>query len=170
MLCLGAFAQYTERPPSTADPNTIKDCTWWFVARASDTCARVTATYSITQDQLVRYAPSTTTSAGNGVTTPQPTQPGMVSNCKKFYFVASGTGCSQVLNAQGISLADFYAWNPNVGADCSGMWDDVKICVGVIGGITAAPVPSTTSQPATTTTTTPAGNGIETPLPINLAW
>ncbi|KAH0424198.1 LysM domain-containing protein [Colletotrichum camelliae] len=205
-LCLGA-AQFTEPPPSTADPSTIKDCTWWFVAGASDTCDRVTATYGLTQAQLVRYNPilsssctfitgnsycieqnwgaepepqpttaapgapttfttttraaTTTTAPGNGIATPQPIQPGMVTNCNKFYFVAQGTSCSEVLSSQQITLADFAKWNPAVGSECTGMWAEVNVCVGVIGGTTP---PSTTSAPVITTTTA-AGNGIQTPQP-----
>ncbi|KAF9881457.1 LysM domain-containing protein [Colletotrichum karsti] len=100
--------------------------------------------------------PTTTTTAGNGIVTPQPTQPSMVSNCNKFYFVASGTSCSQVLTTNGISLADLFKWNPSVNSDCSGMWAQVNVCVGVMGGS------PTTTKP---TTTTSAGNGIQTPQP-----
>ncbi|KAM7199498.1 hypothetical protein V8F20_005682 [Naviculisporaceae sp. PSN 640] len=103
---------------------------------------------------------TTTTTPGNGITTPTPTQPpSIVSNCNKFYFVQPGTGCSTVLSVNGISLAQLYAWNSGVGADCSGMWAGVHLCVGVIGG---APAPTTTTR---TTTTTTRGNGVATPTP-----
>lgn len=101
--------------------------------------------------------PSPTTSAGNGVQTPQPTQPGMVTNCAKFHWVAPGVVCSQITSYQKISLADFVKWNPSVGSDCTGMQANVNVCVGLIGGT------PTTSKP--TTTTTSAGNGIQTPQP-----
>jgi hypothetical protein len=42
--------------------------------------------------------PTPTTSAGNDVQTPQPTQPGMVTNCKKFHYVAEDVGCSQIIS------------------------------------------------------------------------
>jgi hypothetical protein len=99
-------------------------------------------------------APTTTTTAGNGVQTPQPTQPGMVTNCNKFHWIAKGVNCDQVTSYQKISRADFVKWNPTVLSDCSGMWAEVNVCVGVIGG--SAPAP---------TTTTSAGNGIQTPQP-----
>ena len=98
--------------------------------------------------------PTTTTTAGNGVQTPQPTQPGMVRNCNKFHWVAPGVVCSQITSFQRISLADFVKWNPTVGNDCTSMQANVNVCVGVIGGSTAKP-----------TTTTSAGNGIQTPQP-----
>lgn len=100
--------------------------------------------------------PTTTTSAGNGVQTPQPTQPGMVTNCAKFHYVAEGVVCSQITSYQKISLEDFVKWNPTVGSDCTKMQAGVHVCVGLIGGTT------TTNKPTTTTT---AGNGIQTPQP-----
>ncbi|GKT54691.1 lysM domain-containing protein [Colletotrichum tofieldiae] len=206
LLAFGA-AQFTEPPPSTADPSTITDCTWWFIAGATDTCDGVTAQYGLTKAQLVRYNPilssscsfvagnsycieknwgsdadpapeplttttvatpttfttstkeaASTTTPGNGVVTPQPTQPGMVTNCNKFHWIAKGVGCSAVISYQKITREDFVRWNPTVLDDCSGMWAEVNVCVGVIGGAT------TTAKP-TTSTTTSAGNGVTTPQP-----
>jgi hypothetical protein len=101
---------------------------------------------------------TTTTSAGNGIATPQPTQPEMVSNCSKFFYVAQGVGCNQVLSSAKVSIADLFKWNPSVLADCSGMWAEVNVCVGVIGGATI----TTTSKPSSTTS---AGNGVQMPQP-----
>lgn len=104
---------------------------------------------------------STTTTPGNGVVTPQPTQPGMVSNCAKFVFVREGDGyCGDISKGAGISTTDFYAWNTGVGTGCQNLWLDTYYCVGLIGMTT------TTSLPAmTTATTTTAGNGVVTPSP-----
>ncbi|KAI8943233.1 hypothetical protein NX059_001255 [Plenodomus lindquistii] len=118
-----------------------------------------------TKPSAVITTTTSTTTAGNGVATPQPTQPNMVSNCAKFHWIAQGVSCSQITSYNKISLANFYAWNPSVNADCSGMWAEVYVCVGVIGG-----APTTTTTPSTTTTkpatTTTAGNGVTTPTPI----
>jgi hypothetical protein len=99
--------------------------------------------------------PSVTTSisAGNGISTPMPTQPNMVRNCAKFHWIAKGVSCSQVISFQRITLAEFVTWNPTVGNDCSGMWAEVNVCVGIIGG--------TTPKPSSTT----PGNGVQTPQP-----
>lgn len=68
---------------------------------------------------------TTTTTPGNGVATPQPTQPGMVSNCATFVFVKEGDGfCGDIAKRAGISTADFYAWNTGVGTCCQNLWLD----------------------------------------------
>ncbi|KAH8710011.1 LysM domain-containing protein, partial [Phaeosphaeriaceae sp. PMI808] len=84
-----------------------------------------------------------------------PTQPGMVDNCNKFHWITKGVVCSQVISYQKVTLADFVKWNPMVKNDCSGMWAEVNVCIGVIGG--------GSNPPPTTTTTT--GNGVQTPQP-----
>ncbi|KAK1565963.1 uncharacterized protein LY79DRAFT_529670 [Colletotrichum navitas] len=99
---------------------------------------------------------TTTTSIGNGVSTPMPTQAQIVKNCNKFYFVQSGESCSSVASANSITLAQFLEWNPSAGSSCAGLWANAYACVGIIGGATA------TSRPTATTTT---GNGIATPTP-----
>lgn len=54
LIATGA-SQFTEEPPTKADPNTVQDCTWWFVATASDTCSSIASLYGLTQAQLVQY-------------------------------------------------------------------------------------------------------------------
>lgn len=85
----------------------------------------------------------------------------MVSSCNKFDFVDPGTACSTVLSRNGITLAQLYQWNSGVGADCSGMWASVYVCVGVVGQTTFSTSTTTTTKPSTTT-----GNGVATPTPI----
>lgn len=101
----------------------------------------------------------TATSTGNGVTTPTPTQPNMVDNCNKFYFVKEGDNCADIASANGISVEDFSRWNPKVGAQCTGLWAKTYACVGVLG--------STGSPTTAPTTTTTAGNGVVTPMPTH---
>ncbi|KAK8037851.1 hypothetical protein PG991_001197 [Apiospora marii] len=54
---LGA-AQYTVDPPTTAAPDTIKDCTYWQVAAENDTCASIAQYWGLTLDQFETYNPS----------------------------------------------------------------------------------------------------------------
>jgi len=74
---------------------------------------------------------TTTSSAATEVTTPTPTQTGMVANCRKFYYVVPGDGCYNLAVAQGIALSDFYGWNPAVKTDCSGLQAGYYVCVGI---------------------------------------
>jgi hypothetical protein len=83
----------------------------------------------------------------------------MATNCNKFYFVKTGEGCATIAANNGITLAQFNAWNPAAGSTCSGLWADTYCCVGIIGF-----TPTSTTTTKTSTTTTP-GNGVATPTP-----
>lgn len=100
--------------------------------------------------------PPPTSTGGNGIATPTPTQDGMVSNCNKFHFVETGQSCQAILSLYSLSQATFFAWNPATGSTCSGLWANTYACVGVIGGATT----TTTTKTSSTT-----GNGISTPTP-----
>ena len=81
----------------------------------------------------------------------------MTTSCESFYCVKAGDGCSKIASQHGISLGDFYAWNPAVGSNCKGHWADVYVCVGIIGSSN----PSTIDTPAATSSVT----GVVTPSP-----
>ncbi|KAI1360466.1 carbohydrate-binding module family 50 protein [Xylaria arbuscula] len=77
---------------------------------------------------------STTTKAptGNGIATPTPIQTGMVSDCDEFYLVKTGDTCDAIASAKGISVANFYAWNPAAGLNtCKTLQAQTYACVGV---------------------------------------
>ncbi|KAJ4424542.1 hypothetical protein N0V82_000866 [Gnomoniopsis sp. IMI 355080] len=74
----------------------------------------------------------TTTSSGNGIMTPTPYQTGMTTDCDEFYLVTSGDSCSVIASAYGISLTDFYDWNPAVGTTCAYLNLDDYVCVGIL--------------------------------------
>ncbi|KAL2809166.1 hypothetical protein BJX63DRAFT_435476 [Aspergillus granulosus] len=95
-------------------------------------------------------------STGNGISTPTPTQSGMVGNCDKFHLVKTDQGCQEIADSYGIPLSRLYAWNPALNGDCTGLWANVYICVRTVGF-----VPSTTTTRLTSTTT--KGNGVATP-------
>lgn len=147
------------------------------VSQLGDGCTLISGLYYCVQVNYITQSPtwtppttttrSTSSSAGNGVTTPTPTQTGMVSSCNRFYLVVSGDSCYDIAAAQGISLDNFYTWNPAVGSSCGGLWPDYYVCVGVISDGTTTTTTTTTTTPTTTsTTTTTAGNGVTTPTPI----
>ncbi|KAM5465123.1 hypothetical protein MferCBS49748_005063 [Microsporum ferrugineum] len=101
----------------------------------------------------------TSTKPSNGVTTPTPTQPGMINDCNKFYLVKTGDSCANITSANGISLNDFLKWNPKAGSDCIGLWSNAYACISVIG---YKPTPTSMPKP----TSTKPSNGIATPTPI----
>lgn len=80
---------------------------------------------------------------GTAVATPSPFQTGMVGNCTNFYLVVSGDTCSSIATAAGISLSDFYTWNPAVGTSCATLflnmyWDGILECKCVFWGMVKA--------------------------------
>lgn len=91
-----------------------------------------------------------TTTKGNGIATPTPTQPGMVGNCDKFYFVKTGDTCQQIARNHGISQAQLNIWNPSIGSgtSCAGLWANAYVCVRTIG---FEPPTSSTCNTGTTT-------------------
>ncbi|KAF3055159.1 LysM domain-containing protein [Daldinia childiae] len=74
-------------------------------------------------------APSTTT--GTSMAPPSPTQPGAITTCKVWHTVIAGDGCWAIANGAGISVDDFYKWNPGVGSDCSALWLGYAVCIGI---------------------------------------
>ncbi|CZR37421.1 uncharacterized protein FPRO_02319 [Fusarium proliferatum ET1] len=143
---------------------------------SSTTTKQTTAPPSSTTpvpSKTIPMKPSTTAASGNGVETPDPIQPGMVSSCNKFYFVEQGDNCNAVSSKHGITIAQFTTRNPKLGTDsptpttpsngittpmpiqtgskCTALWVDYNVCVGVVG---QKPTPT---QPS---------NGVTTPSPI----
>lgn len=168
--------------PTPTQTGMVKNCNKFHKVVSGDSCPDLASKNSISLDNFYSWNPavgsdcrtlivgyhvcvgivggapptttmSTTTRPGNGVNTPSPIQTGMVGNCNKFHKVVSGDGCQPIATKYGVSLANFYAWNPAVGSDCRTLIIDYHVCVGIIGG---APVTSTTTKP---------GNGISTPTP-----
>jgi hypothetical protein len=79
------------------------------------------------------------TTPSNGVTTPQPIQPGMVGNCNKFHDIKSGTTCQAIADYNKFPIADFYKWNPQVNSGCTNLILGAYACTGVIGGSSTPP-------------------------------
>ncbi|RYO84777.1 hypothetical protein DL764_009280 [Monosporascus ibericus] len=129
-------------------PAWTRNCTATKPTTTATPTPTMTPTTTATPTTMV---PSTTT-GGNGIATPSPTQPGMVNNCNRFYLVSSGDTCSTVASRAGISLSQFSAWNPQTGgASCSSLWLDYYVCIGTMG--TSNPQPSTTNGGNTTSST-----------------
>lgn len=78
---------------------------------------------------------------------PSPTQDGLIKTCTAFYKAVKGDTCDTIAKAYvTFTTSQFIAWNPAVGADCTGLWAETYYCVGVQGTPTIA-----------TTSTVPTG-------------
>ncbi|KAJ5219440.1 uncharacterized protein N7498_001539 [Penicillium cinerascens] len=117
----------------------------------------------ITDDLTTATIPAITTTAGNGIPTPSPIQSGMVTDCDQFHLVVSDDSCAAIASRAGISIADFYTWNPTVGSRCSSLWLGYYVCIDVVGY-----TPSKTTTTTLKTTTISKGNGITTPTPTQV--
>ena len=69
--------------------------------------------------------------SGTPVATPSPIQTGVVSDCTGFYESVNGDGCLSVATANDITEAEFIAWNPAVGSDCTNFWISEYYCKNV---------------------------------------
>jgi hypothetical protein len=75
------------------------------------------------------------TPTGSNTPRPSPTQEGLTSDCSQFYLVQKGDGCYDIAHNNGISPDNFDSYNPSVGADCSNLYPDYYVCVGVSGSV-----------------------------------
>ncbi|KAL1895036.1 hypothetical protein Sste5346_005456 [Sporothrix stenoceras] len=64
---------------------------------------------------------------------PTRTQAGQPSYCNEWHLVQAGDTCASIAAqyTTWMALADFFAWNPVVGSDCSGLYLYYWVCVGI---------------------------------------
>jgi hypothetical protein len=132
--------------------------TYILTLKTGDSCAAIEAKYSITFAQFYAWNPaigsdctslwvdeaycvgvsgssSTSTTAtsktSSSLTPPAPTQSGITSSCTEYYVVVSGDSCAAIEAKYSITFAQFYAWNPAIGSDCTALWVGEAYCVAV---------------------------------------
>ncbi|KAJ5964996.1 uncharacterized protein N7479_004872 [Penicillium vulpinum] len=96
-------------------------------------------------------ATSTATATSTGTSTQTtasigPTQTGIVSGCQEFYTAVDGDSCSTIASGSGISLAEFYQWNPAIGSTCGSLWLGYAYCVKGPASTTTTVGPSAPTQ------------------------
>ncbi|KAL4982306.1 hypothetical protein BDW68DRAFT_192275 [Aspergillus falconensis] len=105
------------------NPGVGSDCSglWldYYVCIATETD---TPTRSLSSTVSTTTTTATTTSTGNGATTQTPYGPGIIYDCHDFHLEVSGDTCASIVSDAGVTLDNFYAWNPAVENDCSGLW------------------------------------------------
>lgn len=118
------------------NPAVSKDCAtnFWLdqaycVGRSSVSTSATTTTSKVTtSSKLVTSSKPTTTKPS----APAPTHTGQPANCNKWDVVEDGDGCWSMANDSGISLDQFYKWNPAITNDCgTNFWLGQAYCVGV---------------------------------------
>ncbi|TPX09630.1 uncharacterized protein E0L32_009231 [Thyridium curvatum] len=107
-----------------------------------------TATGTATSSTSSTRTTSSSTTTRVAVSTPAPTQAGMVQGCMRFYYVEEGDGCWQIVHDANIDLGTFLSWNPGAKSDCSGLWLHSYCCIGISGPVTT--ITSGTAIPAPT--------------------
>ncbi|CAG8904008.1 unnamed protein product [Penicillium egyptiacum] len=111
-------------------------------------CVGVTGSTTVTTTtSKTTTAPATTTTSPYS-----PQRSGIVSTCKSYYFVGSGDTCAVIAAEYGISLSNFYSWNPVVGSTCGGLQAGYWVCVGI--STTTTTITKTTTSAASTSTAT----------------
>lgn len=145
--------------PQPTQSGMVGNCDRFHYVELDQTCAWIAAQYGITQQQFLTWNPSvgqtcsglwaynhvcvrtigfqpptttTTTTRGNGISTPVPWQPAMVSNCDRFHLVRSGETCAIIGARNGVTSSRIATWN-GLTASCGGLWAETYACVRTIG-------------------------------------
>ncbi|KAF5002925.1 hypothetical protein FDECE_10480 [Fusarium decemcellulare] len=173
--------------PSPIQSGMVENCNKFYKVQKGEICKVIAAKFDIPEDNIKKWNPgvgsdctgiwanvyvcigvigwdtpvpsTTTATTGNGISTPSPTQDGMVDNCSHFYKVQTGDTCEYIAEYHSIPLNDILNWNPGVGPDCRDIWANTWLCWMTIGYV--RPKPTTTTKPSPTS----PGTGVVTPSP-----
>ncbi|KAF8457847.1 hypothetical protein BDZ91DRAFT_785929 [Kalaharituber pfeilii] len=81
--------------------------------------------------------------------------------CYRYVDLTDNLDCLDVLEGYNITIAQFYAWNTDVGPDCTGLQPGYQYCVELDEGVTltttTTTAPTTTTGTGTSTTAQPTG-------------
>ncbi|KAE8167889.1 hypothetical protein BDV40DRAFT_311378 [Aspergillus tamarii] len=93
----------------------------------------MSSTVSVTPTTGSSTAIPSKTSKGSSASDPQPHQTGIPANCNKWHYVVDRDECETIATKYGITLQQFYTWNPAIGATCRFLWKHNYVCVGITG-------------------------------------
>ena len=83
-------------------------------------------------------------------------------NCSSYAPVPAGESCQEVLDRWDLTIAQFYSWNPAIGATCENLWTNYRYCVRPDVDFIPAPVSvsaSTTATKSSLSTSSPSSSG-----------
>ncbi|KAL1617782.1 hypothetical protein SLS54_007561 [Diplodia seriata] len=132
-------AMPTATGPSPTQDGIISTCTRYYKAVSGDSCSKIASSYgTFSLDDFLSWNPAVGEDCSGlwlgyyyCIDVPSPTQPGAVCPCRTWHEVGTGNSCQSIEKQYGISAANFNAWNPQVGSDCSTLWLGYYVCVGV---------------------------------------
>ncbi|KPM42246.1 hypothetical protein AK830_g4356 [Neonectria ditissima] len=67
-------------------------------------------------------ATTSTATTAEPSSTELPIRDGAAEDCKKYYAVVSPQTCQEALDANGLTIAEFYAMNSAIGPECTNLW------------------------------------------------
>ncbi|OGM50928.1 hypothetical protein ABOM_000718 [Aspergillus bombycis] len=132
----------------------VSGCQLFHTVVDGDDCPLMESKYGITLAQLYQWNPSISSTCNNlwlgyaycvkgpgSSTTPTatssnesssgPTQTGTASKCNQYHTVVSGDSCDHIETTYGISFAQLYEWNPEIGSNCQTLRVGYSVCVAV---------------------------------------
>ncbi|KAI8244851.1 LysM domain-containing protein [Colletotrichum sp. SAR 10_96] len=114
----------------------------------------------VTTAALTSAAPTSTPAP------PSPRAAGEIVDCTAWYAAESGISCAVVLDLNSLTIAQFFAFNPSVKSDCSGMVIGTYYCTSTEPD-GSPPLEDDDGQTTPSTTTgTSSPTGIATPSPV----
>ncbi|KAI1977491.1 hypothetical protein LOZ53_001513 [Ophidiomyces ophidiicola] len=192
--------------PSPVPTGQPSNCNSWYQTTSTETCDDIVSIFvAFSKEDFIKWNPSVgpkcdgiqkglyycvgvpgtpTTRTGPVPTatapTETPTQSGIAPTCNNFWLVSSSDTCESISNRNGISVKQFYIWNPAVGTStCDHLVTNTYVCVGVGNGSTSMSVtsgPTTTAKTTSTTgissvtssdkPSTTSGGAVATPAPV----
>ncbi|KAL2868995.1 LysM peptidoglycan-binding domain-containing protein [Aspergillus lucknowensis] len=137
-------------------PGIADDCDGFHKVSSGDQCDTIAAQNGITVDQLMSWNSEIDDDCSNlwldyyvcvhvpGAATtlhapeptedpsePQPQMPGIAEDCAEFHLIEDGDSCSSICADAGITFEEFREWNSEVDEDCTNLWLDYYVCIGV---------------------------------------
>ncbi|KAM0331443.1 hypothetical protein ACHAQA_003119 [Verticillium albo-atrum] len=131
----------TTAPPAPSNsptlPGAVSNCNKWYKISSGDTCDNIAAKNTITVAQFRSWNTQINSNCNNlwldyytcvgvpGAATPMP---GIVSNCSRYYLVASGDSCDAIAQKAGVTVANFRRWNTSINSGCTNLWANALVC------------------------------------------
>ncbi|OJJ00945.1 hypothetical protein ASPVEDRAFT_596129 [Aspergillus versicolor CBS 583.65] len=170
--------------PSPTSTGTVKECAAWYRAREQDTCIYISLKFgTFSTKEFINWNPSVhedcsllqtdqwycvaipdtpktrTEPFPTAMPTLFPRQPNIIKSCTWFWPVLNGDTCASIIKKNGITLAQFMAWNPDL-VDKSGVCRNIipnyEVCVEAPKSSSENDTPSSSSLGFETVTTRPS--------------